>query len=282
MVVGPGQVLMFLSLCWFWIPLQEWHSQAHLDKQDFNFFFFSPAYAWKSFSVWWRLLKTNPCISKEGSPRHGRARAAVVTGTGAGLLLCPAAGLAATPLVWAQATLWGHTESCSLFSACLRERWCSKDGRSRNEQLRVSLAPLVYSVPEKASLMPGFWRQCFIACVYLSISLFSRLPHDTIMSFEKKKKATKPTTIKQKDLNSHTSEASGGLSVYILKLWITVVLCARSGDELGNSRLLALPWGEIWCVLRVYLKKKNFFFVKLLNLAGIASKMRRLNAKVTK
>lgn len=136
----------------------------------------------------WRLLKTNPCISKEGSPRHSRARAAVVTGTGAGLLLCPAAGLAATPLVWAQATLWGHTESCSLFSARLRERWCSKDGRSRNEQLRVSLAPLVYFVPEKASLMPGFWRQCFIACVYLSISLFSRLPHDTVMLLKKKKR----------------------------------------------------------------------------------------------
>lgn len=40
---------------------------------------------------------------------------------------------------------------------------------------------------EKAMLMPSFWKQYFIACGYLSISLFSRLPYNTVLLFFLKK-----------------------------------------------------------------------------------------------
>lgn len=99
---------------------------------------------------------------------------------------------------------------------------------------------------EKAMLMPSFWKQYFIACGYLSISLFSRLPYNTVLLFFFKERQQSLQQPNKKTWVRTLMKHPEVLLFAFRNLWITGVLCAHSGYELGNSRVLALPWGEIW------------------------------------
>lgn len=196
--------------------MQEWRLQAHLDYV----WVFCLAYAWKYFQRKYVELKAFECQSL--NYHILRTSAAVVTGTGGGAALtcCWAlggwcwAGCHLPPLCGHKA----HMENWSLFSSCPCERQCSKDGRSRNEQFKASVA------------LCGF---CSFDARCARISLFLRLLHDTVKLSKKNTKKTNLWGIQM----SFCLPSS---------LWITGVLSVPSGSELwqeaGEPGSLLFPW----------------------------------------